>query len=60
MVQEQKRIETKGQRNNMPVHKSYKNGRAVGWRWGRSGKVYATRAEAERQARAIYASGYKG
>lgn len=45
--------------NNMPVHKSYKNGQAVGWRWGRSGKVYATRAEAERQARAIYASGYR-
>jgi hypothetical protein len=45
---------------NMPVHKSYKNGRVVGWRWGRSGKVYATRAQAEKQARAIYASGYKG
>ncbi len=38
----------------MPVH-------AVpgGWRWGTSGKVYKTKAEAERQARAIYASGYR-
>lgn len=39
----------------MPVHKV--NG---GWKYGKSGKVYKTRAGAERQARAIYASGYKG
>lgn len=39
----------------MPVHKV--NG---GWKWGRSGKVYKTKAGAQRQARAIYASGYKG
>ena len=31
-----------------------------GWRWGKRGKVYKTRREAERQARAAYASGYKG
>ena len=30
-----------------------------GWRWGQSGKVYPTRAQAEAQARAIYASGYR-
>ena len=30
-----------------------------GYKWGDSGKVYPTRAEAERQGRAIYASGYK-
>lgn len=30
-----------------------------GWQWGKSGKVYKTRKEAERQGRAIYASGYK-
>jgi len=30
-----------------------------GYRWGSSGKVYKTKAEAERQARAVYASGYK-
>ena len=30
-----------------------------GWKWGRSGKVFKTKAEAERQARAAYAAGYK-
>jgi len=30
-----------------------------GYRWGQSGKIYPTRAQAERQARAIYASGYR-
>lgn len=39
----------------MPVHKT--NG---GWKWGSTGKVYKTKAGAQRQARAIYASGYKG
>lgn len=39
----------------MPVHKV-----KGGFRWGRHGKVYKTRAGAERQARAIYASGYRG
>jgi hypothetical protein len=29
-----------------------------GYRWGSKGKVYKTRAGAERQARAAYASGY--
>lgn len=43
----------------MPVHKSYKDGKQVGWRWGRSGTVYPTKKQAEEQARAIYASGYK-
>jgi hypothetical protein len=31
-----------------------------GYKWGNSGKVYKTKAGAQRQARAIYASGYKG
>jgi len=31
-----------------------------GYRWGQSGKVYPTEAQAERQGRAAYASGYKG
>jgi hypothetical protein len=31
-----------------------------GYRWGKSGKVYPTKEQAERQARAIYASGYTG
>jgi len=30
-----------------------------GFRWGSSGKCYASRREAEKQAAAIYASGYK-
>lgn len=30
-----------------------------GYRWGKSGKVYKSRKAAERQGRAIYASGYK-
>lgn len=39
----------------MPVHKV-----SGGWKWGATGKVYKTKAGAQRQARAIYASGYKG
>ena len=31
-----------------------------GYKWGKSGKTYKTKAEAERQGRAIRASGYKG
>ena len=38
----------------MPVHKV-----PGGYRWGESGKTYRTRAAAERQARAIFASGYR-
>jgi hypothetical protein len=38
----------------MPVHK-VKNG----YKWGKSGHVYKTKAGAQRQARAIYAHGYK-
>ena len=30
-----------------------------GYKWGKSGKVYSSKKEAEKQARAIYASGYK-
>lgn len=39
----------------MPVHKV-----SGGFKWGKSGKVYKSKAKAERQGRAIYASGYKG
>jgi hypothetical protein len=38
----------------MPVHKV-----PGGWKWGTSGKVYKNKADAEKQAAAIYASGYK-
>jgi hypothetical protein len=37
----------------MPVHESFKNGRKVGYRYGRTGKVYPTREQAVRQAQAI-------
>lgn len=30
-----------------------------GYRWGKTGKIYPTRAQAERQGRAIRASGYR-
>jgi hypothetical protein len=30
-----------------------------GYQWGSKGKVYPTREEAEKQAQAAYASGYK-
>lgn len=39
----------------MPVHKV-----KGGYKWGKTGKVYRTRKQAEKQAAAIYASGYKG
>ena len=38
----------------MPVKKT-KNG----YKWGSKGKVYKTKASAQKQARAAYASGYK-
>lgn len=37
----------------MPVHKSYKNGKVVGWRYGRTGKVYRSKADAIAQEVAI-------
>ena len=37
----------------MPVYKV-----KGGYRWGKTGKVYPTKAQAQRQARAAYASGY--
>jgi len=38
----------------MPVHKV-----KGGYKWGKSGKVYKSKAKAVKQAIAIYASGYK-
>jgi len=46
----------------MPVQRCQKNGRR-GYKWGQSGKCYVgqgAKAKAERQGRAIRASGYKG
>ena len=39
----------------MPAHKV-----KGGWKWGGHGKVYKSKAAAERQGRAAHASGYKG
>jgi hypothetical protein len=45
----------KGKRRKvMPVRKV-----KGGYKWGKSGKVYKTKKQAEAQGRAIYASGYK-
>ena len=38
----------------MPVHKV-----KGGYKWGKTGKVYPTKAQADKQARAIYANGWK-
>ena len=38
----------------MPVRKV-----KSGYKWGSSGKTYPTKAQAQRQAAAAYASGYK-
>ena len=38
----------------MPIRKV-----SGGYKWGDSGKVYPTRKQAEKQAAAAYASGYK-
>jgi len=38
----------------MPIHKT-----KGGYKWGRSGKTYPTKKQAMKQARAIFASGYK-
>lgn len=33
-------------------------GKILGYRWGKSGKIYKTKAEAEAQGRAIRATGW--
>jgi len=38
----------------MPTHKV-----KGGYKWGKHGKVYKTKAGADRQGRAAYANGYK-
>lgn len=43
----------------MPIRKITRGGETF-YRWGDSGKEYRNRADAERQAAAAYASGYRG
>lgn len=45
-------------RFNMPVQRVMKEGKTY-YRWGRQGKLYPTRKQAEEQGRAAYAAGYK-
>jgi len=42
----------------VPIQKITKNGREY-YRWGDAGKLYTKRSDAERQAAAAYAAGYK-
>lgn len=44
----------------MPVHSTTLPGGGSGYQWGKHGHKYASKADAERQARAIYANGYTG
>lgn len=39
----------------MPIYRLTRRGRLIGWRWGRQGKIYRTRAGAVRQAQAAHA-----
>lgn len=43
---------------NMPIQRITKGGETW-YRWGQSGKLYRNRADAEKQAAAAYASGYR-
>lgn len=43
----------------MPVHAVYKDGKLIGYRWGSTGKLYKKKEDAEKQGRAIRASGWK-
>lgn len=40
----------------MPIHRT----KSGGYQWGKTGKVYKSKAKAERQGRAIYAAGWRG
>jgi hypothetical protein len=42
----------------MPIQSCKLPNGKQGYKWGKSGKCYASRASAEKQARAAYASGY--
>lgn len=53
-----KHINTINKETFMPIHRVTKDGETY-YRWGDSGKLYRKREDAEQQARAAYASGYK-
>lgn len=53
-----KGINTYKKKKPMPVQQIRVDGKVM-YRWGDHGKAYPTRAEAERQAQAAYAHGYR-
>jgi hypothetical protein len=53
-----KEINTIKKEKEMPIQRIMKNGEAY-YRWGDHGKLYKDKKDAEKQAQAAYASGYK-
>ena len=53
-----KNINTTKKEKEMPIQTVMVKGQRM-YRWGNSGKLYKDRADAEKQAAAAYASGYK-
>jgi SPP1 gp7 family putative phage head morphogenesis protein len=43
-----------------PIHPVMTGGKITGYQWGSSGKVYRSKAAAQKQAAAIYATGWRG
>ena len=43
----------------MPIKKCTLKSGGQGWKWGDKGKCYPLKSQAEKQAKAAYASGYK-
>jgi|DEB0MinimDraft_6_1074348.scaffolds.fasta_scaffold07323_6 hypothetical protein len=43
----------------MPVQRCTLPNGKLGYQWGTTGKCYPTREQADKQAQAIYASGYR-
>lgn len=46
--------------NGMPIIQCTLPNGGKGWKWGHSGKCFASREDADKQARAAYANGYAG
>lgn len=43
----------------MPVNEvKDSSGKTIGYRWGKTGRIYRSKEKAEQQGKAIYASGY--
>tara|TARA_B100001179_G_C18470196_1_gene351018 strand:- start:216 stop:353 length:138 start_codon:yes stop_codon:yes gene_type:complete len=44
----------------MPIVRCTLKSGKKGWKWGKKGKCYPNKKQAQAQAKAAYASGYKG